>query len=275
MNEQPQVDAGYKTPPPIPPQPDATGLPPKAYWQSQKAALEEEQRISSAFGEHYAPLERPLSALRVVDALLKQPARIAYELTEGQAAKTAAVLAAIAAICTSGYGFIMGSFAGGLQFWAVPLKVVIGLFLSALICLPSLYIFVCLSGSRRSLAQLGGLLLAALALGGILLAGFGPVTWVFSQSTNSIGFMGAMHLAFWYIALFFGLRLFETAIVFLDKQARPTLKLWSVIFILVVMQMCTALRPLIGPYQPLRTHEKKFFLAHWGSFNREVPREYR
>jgi len=40
----------------------------------------------------------------------------------------------------------------------------------------------------------------------ILLIGFAPVAWLFSQSTESLGWMGFLHLLFWLIATAFGVR---------------------------------------------------------------------
>jgi len=40
----------------------------------------------------------------------------------------------------------------------------------------------------------------------VLLIGFAPVAWLFSQSTESLLLMGALHLVFWLIATYFGLR---------------------------------------------------------------------
>ncbi len=163
-----------------------------------------------------------------------------------------------------GYGFIMACFTGGDQLWAVPVKVLIGTFLSALICLPSLYILTCLAGGEQSLPQILGLFLQALALSAILLAGFAPITWIFSQSTNTVAFMGFLHLVFWMIGIHFGLKLLMTALGFLNKRDMGVLKVWSVIFIVVVMQMCTTLRPLVGEFRGTELQGKKFFLAHWG-----------
>ena len=65
-----------------------------------------------------------------------------------------------------------------------------------MICLPSLYIFTCLSGSRRGWPRCG-LLIGLVMLMTILLVGFAPVAWLFSQSTESVAWMGALHLVFW------------------------------------------------------------------------------
>jgi hypothetical protein len=38
---------------------------------------------------------------------------------------------------------------------------------------------------------------------------------------------------------------------------------WSIIFVLVALQMTTALRPILGTSETLLPTEKKFFLRHW------------
>src|SRR5262249_50197750 len=87
-----------------------------------------------------------------------------------------------------------------------PVKIAGGLMLSALICLPSLYLFACLGGSQARLAAIGSLLVGLLLLMTTLLIGFAPVAWLFSQSTESVAWMGALHLFFWLTATIFGLR---------------------------------------------------------------------
>jgi hypothetical protein len=162
------------------------------------------------------------------------------------------------------YGVVVGTFSNGTQLWAAPAKIAGGLLVSALICLPSLYIFTCLSGSQARLAEICGLLAGMLLLTSILLIGFAPVAWLFSQSTDSVAWMGTLHLAFWFIATLFGLRFLDHA--FTDSQARAKagLNTWMLIFVLVVLQMTTALRPIVGTASTFLPREKKFFLAYWG-----------
>ena len=49
----------------------------------------------------------------------------------------------------------------------------------------------------------------------------------------------------------------------LRLQERAHLKVWMGIFLLVCLQMTTALRPIIGTSDHWLPKEKKFFLAHW------------
>ena len=41
------------------------------------------------------------------------------------------------------------------------------------------------------------------------------------------------------------------------------LRTWVIIFVLVVLQMSAALRPLLGTSENFLPQQKKFFLSHW------------
>lgn len=214
------------------------------------------------FAEQFQPLEND-RLFSVVDATLKRPAQMVHELIHGTGGKAPLSLTLVLLFCLTVLGMIMGSFSGGAQFWAVPLKVVAGTAVSALICMPSLYILLCLSGGGQSFPQVARMLLLGLTLAGILFIGFVPVAWIFSQATESAVFMGVLYLLVWGIGLFFGLRLMKTALEFLNKKSMGTLQLWMAIFALVLLQMSTTLRPIIGKSEPLKFSEKMFFIAHW------------
>jgi hypothetical protein len=171
------------------------------------------------------------------------------------------LLAAI--VCALVYGVVVGMFSGGNQLWTAPLKIVAGLLLSAAICLPSLYVFSCLSGSRARLADLCGLVAGLLALATLLLLGFAPVAWVFSESTESLTGIGAIHLGFWFVASYFGLRFLHAGCKLLDARGSGGLNAWMLVFMLVTLQMTAALRPIVGTEPTLLPTEKKFFLSHW------------
>lgn len=218
----------------------------------------------SRFAAEYHAVEGRVTPALVAELLLKRPAALVHEICEGRAWPVALALTGLGIVCLLAYGTVMGSFAGGHQYWAVPLKFLTGTFLTAFICLPSLYIFTCLGGGRQSLAQVLHILLLCVALCGVLLLGFAPVAWVFSQSTSAIGFMGVLHLASWTIAVALSLRLLLTAMRFLNRRSMGILVGWSLIFVVVALQMSACLRPLIGPPDHgLLEPEKKSFLRHW------------
>ena len=76
--------------------------------------------------------------------------------------------------------------------------------------------------------------------------------------------MGALHLTFWGIATFFGLRFLENGFSHSKARSNAGLNTWIVIFMLVALQMTTALRPIVGTADTFMPKEKKFFLTHWG-----------
>jgi hypothetical protein len=134
---------------------------------------------------------------------------------------------------------------------------------SALVCLPSLYIFSCLSGSQARLSEMLGLLAGLLMLMTLLLIGFAPVAWLFSQSTESVTSMAALHLLFWLVATAFALRFLQAGYSRFHARSTAGLHVWIVIFLLVMLQMTTALRPIVGSADTFLPKEKKFFLDHW------------
>ena len=199
-----------------------------------------------------------------IEAILRQPRRVLFQLRQPGQGKLIAGMLVIALACSLVYGLIVGTFSGHEQLWAAPLKITVGLLISAIICLPSLYIFSCLSGSEARLGEVCGLVAGLLALMTILLIGFAPVAWIFSQSTESVAAMGSLHLLFWLIATGFGLRFLQTGFSHLNAKTTSGFKVWTVIFILVMLQMTATLRPIIGTAPTLLPTEKKFFMKHWG-----------
>ena len=238
------------TPPPIPPV------------LSAAAALSASPTGSRPLGEDPQDCEPISGPLAAIEAMLRHPRRILYHLRQTGPGGLILALLSIAVTCGLVYGVVVGAFSGHTQYWAAPVKIAGGLILSALICLPSLYIFSCLSGSQARLVEVVGLIAGLLALMTVLLIGFAPVAWVFSQSTDSLPAMGALHLVFWFIATYFGLRFLCAGFAQLSGRSGG-LRVWITIFLLVMIQMTTTLRPIVGTADTLMPTEKKFFVKHW------------
>ena len=133
----------------------------------------------------------------LIDSLLKRPVQLIRQLCETKSSRHWFLLLMVAVPAFALYGLVIGSFHGGGQYYVSPLKVTIGGLLSILICFPSFYIFSCLAGIEVQLRGLAGVIFAMFALTGVLLLGFAPVAWVFSQSTTSESFIAILHLIFW------------------------------------------------------------------------------
>jgi hypothetical protein len=198
-----------------------------------------------------------------IEAILRQPGRVIVQLGRSNAAQLIAAMLFTSAVCSLIYGAIVGSFSGHEQRWAAPAKIAGGLLFSTAICVPSLYIFACLSGSKARLIEIVGMVAGLLTLMTILLVGFAPVAWLFSESTSSVAWMGGLHLAFMLIAMVFGLRFLSAAFSHSQARSRTGLNTWIVVFVLVVLQMTTTLRPIVGRAETFMPNEKKFFLTHW------------
>ena len=211
----------------------------------------------------FEPLPENSSPIAIIEALLKYPGRIIHELHHNWRAALNSWLLLFALLGMAIYGLVVGSFSGASQMWIAPAKLTLGTLLALLICLPSLYIFSCLAGIDARLRTVTGVLFAAVALGALLLIGFAPVAWIFSQSTDSVAFISALHLLLWAIGINFGLRLLQAMSFLLSGSRRSHMKLWSAIFIVVCLQMTTTLRPIVGTSNNFLPGEKKFFLAHW------------
>ena len=239
-------------PPPLPPTAAAAGV---GVPETEPSAAE------------LAPIGS-LSAM--LEALLRRPRGVLHHLSGSEATRLIGLMLFIAAIGAALYGVVVGTFSGGMQLWAAPVKITGGLFFCGAICLPSLYVFACLTGSVARLNDVVGMVAGLLALMTVLLFSFAPVAWVFSQSTQSVAAMGTMHLLFWLVATYFGARFLYRGMSRLGARSKGAFYFWMTIFVLVALQMTTALRPLVGKADTFLPKEKMFFLQHWGeSFSTE------
>ena len=214
----------------------------------------------------YEPLEGGCNLPNLIGALLKKPLAIIHDLeAQKNPGKIIACLILISVACLSAFGFVVGTFSWNNQLWAAPLKIVLGLFFSGLICLPSLYIFSCLGGVHARFQTIAGLLCSLVALSGLLFIGFTPVVWLFSVSSTSVSFLGVLLILLWGICVVFGCVLALRAGRALGMTNPIHIILWCLVFLIVTLQMTTTLRPIVGADAKLfHFEEKKFFLRHWG-----------
>lgn len=252
--------------PPVPPMPPLPPLPPllrgppgppPAQGESARGAL---PRPAPPPGD--AP-PRPMSPDAVLDPLLRDPTGLLRRFDGAGAARCFGFLVLLALGGHLVYGLVMGSFAGGMQWWAVPLKLLLGLACCAVICFPSLYILVCLSGAHAGPSQVAGMLAAVLALGAVFLAGAAPIAWVFSQSSNMVAFTGFVHLAAWLMSIVAAARVLTRGLRHWRARSSNWAAVWLLIFVVTGLQMATVLRPLVGPATGILEPGRRFFLQNW------------
>ena len=210
----------------------------------------------------YQPLDEK-GFSQILNHLLKKPLSVIHEVNHGSRSPIPALLL-ITLVCLAIFGIVLGIFSAGNQLWASPVKIMGGVLFSAMICLPSLYIFGALGGMDAKVHQIAELMLTFLAITSLLLVGFAPVIWLFSTSSNSLVFFGFLCLTIWIVCLVFGLRVISRASRSMGGTKGGHLKIWAIIFMLVTVQMTTTLRPLIGESDKfINLEEKRFFLRYW------------
>jgi hypothetical protein len=78
-----------------------------------------------------------------------------------------------------------------------------------------------------------------------------------------VGLMASLHLILWCVGLIFGLRLLSRSATIVWGVASNRLGIWICIYVVVCLQMMTAVRPIVGASEHFLPQEKQFFLAHW------------
>lgn len=169
------------------------------------------------------------------------------------------------------YGAIIGSFSSPLQIIASAIKLPALYLITVIICLPALYILEIVLGSNRSFIQYLAVLLASVAIIGITLFGFAPITLFFRLSVNDYQFFKLLNVIIFAITGLFGVSFFYRGMLFLNSQdsEQPSyhtgiIKGWLVLYAFVGSQMGWVLRPFFGdpevPFQLFRELESNFYL---------------
>src|SRR5215471_16198058 len=117
------IDPVGSVPPPLPPRLVSAGLP---------------------LGESPDEREPIRNVIVAVEAVLRQPRRLMFQVRQPGSGRLIVSMVLVAIVCSLIYGVVVGTFSKGDQLWAAPVKICCGLLISAIICLPSLYIFTCL-----------------------------------------------------------------------------------------------------------------------------------
>ena len=223
-----------------------------------------------------APAAEPAGSL---SELLKTPDRYALGIVGGGAlgARVATSLAAAAA-GSALFFFAAGFFAG----WQVALLDAakgagIALF-AFVLCLPSLYVFSCLSGATLRAAQIVAAGAACLATAGLVLAALAPVLWLFAVSSSSAAFLAGLAVVLAACAAKFASRPAAGLKNAGGVRSTAGLRLWLAVLTVVALQTVTLLRPMLAapPPEPEPTPfdapgakaapaapEKMFFLEHF------------
>lgn len=166
------------------------------------------------------------------------------------------------------YGACMGLFGAlngnALQIVASAYKVPLLFLLTVAVTFPSLYVFTALTGSRQGPQPLLRAVLAAGTINLAVLASLGPITGFFTLTTTSYPFMRLLNAVFFGIAGGIALTFLQGSLLRMETASTESGKLpgrkdapasggvqqvfmvWLGLYMLVSLQMCWVLRPLIG-----------------------------
>ncbi|MBD2742306.1 actin-binding WH2 domain-containing protein [Coleofasciculus sp. FACHB-1120] len=168
------------------------------------------------------------------------------------------------------YGAIIGSFSGGLQMVASAIKVPALYLITMGICLPTLYFFDVISGSKRSFGQYLALLLASMSIVGVMLFSFAPITLFFRLSVNDYQFFKLLNVLIFTITGLIGVNVFYRSLIYINEQDSESprnrtamIRGWLVLYGFVGSQLGWTLRPFFGtpdrPFELFRPLESNFY----------------
>lgn len=168
------------------------------------------------------------------------------------------------------YGAIIGASNSWQQMLVSTTKLPALYLLTLLICLPTLYFFDILFGSKADFKQYTLLSLTTVAVISVLLFSFAPITLFFLISIRDYHFFLLLNVAIFSLTGFIGVRLFYKGVktVMEFNEATPKIRtqlllFWLVLYGLVGSQLGWTLRPFFGapgePFQLFRNVEGNFY----------------
>jgi hypothetical protein len=176
------------------------------------------------------------------------------------------------------YGAAAGAYSGSLQAVSAGVKLPLLLLVTLGICFPAFYVVQILVGSRLRLLQVLVLVLASLALTAILLAAFVPISVFFLITGANYHFLQLLHVIVVLTAGLLGMYALHDGLTLVcekrgvyPKKAITIMRVWTVLFAFVGIQVAWNLRPFLGerdaPFTITRDYEGNFYAAIIYSLN--------
>ena len=132
------------------------------------------------------------------------------------------------------------------------------------LCLPSLYVFMCISGVVLSFSRIVAAGLVVTAMMGCVMVALAPVIWLFSASTACLGFFLMILLFAGSVAVGFGVLPIKRAYMSRVFSGCAGLYSWLTILVVVMLQCITLMRPMLSPIGDGATPQgKQFFIPHF------------
>jgi hypothetical protein len=152
------------------------------------------------------------------------------------------------------YGAVLGSTHSLIQALSTAIKLPLLFLATMLICIPTLYIFSVLFGSKQRLHQSMALVLSSITVMAVLMLSFASITLFFMLTTNGYQFFKLLNVFFFMVAgiismLFLrqGMRVVSTSDGEQGRTGRTfVLFFWIWLYAFVGSQMAWTLRPFLG-----------------------------
>ena len=172
------------------------------------------------------------------------------------------------------FGATLGFYALNWQILFAAIKAPILIFGTVGICLPALFTFNVLLGSKLSFKQTTAMLSVTAYIMATVLVSLALIVLFFIVSTNSKNFILLLNVAAFGIAGAFGVRMLWTGMDYLTIKSgyepnRQIIQIWTLIYIFVGTQLAWILRPFIGdPGDTVifRQMEGNFYQAVFNAF---------
>jgi hypothetical protein len=160
-----------------------------------------------------------------------------------------------------------------LQALASAIKLPALYLITLLVCLPTLYIFNALFGSKKTIAQHFTYLLTAVCVIAVLLCAFAPVTLFFLITVNDYSFFLLMNVIIFSLTGILGISfLYQVMKPIADgdgaKVRTSILRFWLCLYGFVGTQLGWTLRPFFGSpgqFELFRPREGSFFSGVWNA----------
>ncbi|MEL7330905.1 MAG: actin-binding WH2 domain-containing protein [Cyanobacteria bacterium J06560_2] len=151
------------------------------------------------------------------------------------------------------YGGIVGAYSGGLQILSSAIKLPALYLITLVICVPTLYFFDILFGSKLDFKQYVTMALTSVSVISVLLFSFAPVVLFFLLSIRDYNFFLLLNVLIMALTGCIGVRLFYKGMVdmagpdgFEEGLRLKLLQGWVVLYGLVGSQLGWTLRPFFG-----------------------------
>lgn len=203
--------------------------------------------------------------------LLRERKEFLSEIHQGIRLKSKITALLISSSCFFAlYGAIIGAFHSPLQVLSSAIKLPALYLITLLVCMPTLYIFNVLFGSKESIGQHFTFLLTAVSVIAILLCGFAPVTLFFLITVNDYNFFLLLNVAIFALTGIVGVSfLYQVMKPIGDNDTAQGIKVrtnilrfWLVLYGFVGSQLGWTLRPFFGSpgqFELFRPREGNFF----------------